>query len=81
MAIALQEGAITRAMLDRQTADRSLTPEERMCKQRDEKFSRLSSPPEPDPLVRTPVSMRMVKQSSKIIFEGAVRFAGLSILF
>ena len=85
MVIAFQEIATTRTMLDHQHETspeaRGLTPLEQMRKQRDQKLSRLASPPELDPPVRTPVSIRMVNQPSKILFETVARFAGLSILF
>lgn len=85
MVVAMQESATTRLMIEHQAAtppkDRGLTPLEQMRKQRDQKISRLLSPPELDPPVRTPISLRMVNESSKILFDSVARFAGLGILF
>ena len=73
--------AIDQEIAAARSADNGLTPVERMRKQRDEKISRLQAPPELDPPVRTPISLRMTNESSRIFFETLARYAGLAILF
>ncbi len=82
-AIAGQEAAATRAMISHpEPAElRGLTPVERMRKESDERLSRLSPPPELEPPVRTPVTLKMINQSSRIMFETVARYTGIAILF
>ena len=82
-AIAGQEAAATRAMIAHpEPAElRGLTPVERMRKESDERLGRLSPPPELEPPVRTPVTLKMINQSSRIMFETVARYTGIVILF
>jgi general secretion pathway protein D len=83
--VAGQEIAATRDMIARKSLtapeELGLTPVEQMRRQRAHTPSHIASPPQLDPPVRTPVSIRMVNQPSKILFETVARYAGLSILF
>jgi general secretion pathway protein D len=82
-AVTGQEIATTREMLQRKGVpeNRGLTPIEHMKKQRDEKLGRLLAPAELDAPMRTPVTLKMVNQPARILFETVAKYAGLSILF
>jgi general secretion pathway protein D len=62
-------------------ATRSPNPREVMRKERDERLSRISSPPVLDPPARSPVTLTMTNQSSRILFDTLAKYAGITVLF
>jgi general secretion pathway protein D len=78
-----QELAVTRSMISRNARpeDRGLTPIEQMRKERDDRLNRLSGPPTLEPPTRTPVTLKMANQSSRILFETIAKYVGIGILF
>ena len=81
-AVAGQEAAATRAMIEHPGSPemRGLTPAERSRREGDDRLSRLAAPPQLEPAVAS-VTLKMVNQSSRVMFETVARYTGIAILF
>jgi general secretion pathway protein D len=78
-----QEISTTRDMirLGPHSKDAGLTPAQRMRKERDERIARILAPPELDPPARTPLTLKMYNESSKVFFDTIGKLTGLAVLF